>query len=384
MNRISIEVDNIVEVLTYYQVIKVYSSNDPNGQFTELTNPSTRIAMYAAYRVYYYDDPNGGSSTWYKTSYFNTTSLAESLLSDPIQGGVTVGKVGYTFKNYEAPPGTWGKAVTADDMRFTYLWGVDCQGSDVAQTVFTDSQFDYFVDKATAEIETYLTLDIFKHVRKTFPLTQTNPTTGLPLVKAPRWRSGADYTDEEFTYEFDPVQWMNFGFLQLRHWPVISIERYQWFNPVHGKIMDFIVNKWIRLKAEIGQLNTYPTTGLGYGPYSIASLAFRGMSVRYDGGFEVDYTTGYPSSDFIPGDLREIIGKWAAILVMGNIADGLLAGFSSSSVSLDGLSESFSSTQSPMNTWFGARTRQYMDEVKHYLERNRYKHGAFPMSFVGT
>lgn len=375
MNRISITVENIPLVLEVYDQLKVYRADSISGTYVEITDVNTRITMYAEYTQYFYDDADGTSDHWYKTSYFNSTTFDESPRSDPIEGGTEVTKLGYSHRNYGAPPGEWGRALTADDMRYTYLWGIDCEGSDVARTTWTDEQFDYFVDLAVAQIEGYLGIDIRKKVYKTYP--------DVALKRGARWVTGVDYTDVEEPYEFDPAQWQNFGFIQLRHYPVVSVERCDWYNPVHGKIMDMVANKWLRLQNEFGQLNLYPTTGFGYGPYSIASLAFRGMSVRYPGAFEIDYTTGYLSSDYIPGDLREIIGKWSSILVMGNIADGLMAGFSSASVSLDGLSESFSSTQSPMNTWFGARTRQYMDEIKHWLERNRYKHGAMPMSFVG-
>lgn len=375
MNRISVHVSNIVQVLACYDQIKVYRATSEGGTYSEITDANTRIQMYVEYTVYFYDDPDGTSAHWYKTSYYNSTNFEESPKSDPIEGGTEVTKLGYTHGNYGAPPGDWGRAVTADDMRYTYLWGIDCEGSDVARTTWTDAQFDYFVERALAQIETYLGIDIRKRVYKTYP--------DVALKRGVKWAGGVDYTHTEEPFEFDPVQWQNFGFLQLRHYPVISVDRADWYNPVHGKIMDLVANRWIRLQGEFGQLNFYPQSGFGYGPYSIASLAFRGMSVRYPGGFEIDYTTGYPSSDFIPEDLREVIGKWAAMIVLSNIGDGLMAGFSSSSVSLDGLSESFSSTQSATNAYFGARILVYAKEIKEWLERNRYKHGAMPISFVG-
>ena len=88
---------------------------------------------------------------------------------------------------------------------------------------------------------------------------------------------------------------------------------------------------------------------------------------------------GYETSDFVPEDLRQIIGELAGVGVMNIIGDGLLAGFSSSSVSIDGLSESFSSTQSPENTYFGARIREYREHVKNYVKEARYKFGNSPI-----
>jgi len=37
--------------------------------------------------------------------------------------------VGVTFGNYAVPEGCWGEIMTADDLRLTYLWGVDFRAS---------------------------------------------------------------------------------------------------------------------------------------------------------------------------------------------------------------------------------------------------------------
>jgi hypothetical protein len=112
-------------------------------------------------------------------------------------------------------------------------------------------------------------------------------------------------------------------------------------------------------------------------------LPWRIFGGRYPDAFEFDYTTGYKTAEFVPDDLRGVIGKWAVIKALASIGDGLLAGFSSQSVSLDGLSESFSSTQSATSAYFGARIIQYKDEIKQWLKDNRNKYGIIPMSFVG-
>ena len=74
--------------------------------------------------------------------------------------------------------------------------------------------------------------------------------------------------------------------------------------------------------------------------------------------------------------------KWASIKALASVGDGLLAGFSSSSISLDGLSESFSSTQSATSAYFGARIKQYQDEIKEWLKTNRYKFSNIPLGFI--
>lgn len=378
MVRLLIDVNNISQVLEYYDVIKVYRADAESGPWTvEITDAVTRIQMMPEVTQYYFDDTGGDSSKWYKVTYFREPTTESDIdQTAAIQGGTEVEKIGYTFGNYSPPPGEWGKLYTADDVRYTMLFGIDCVGSNIAQDTFTDEQFDQIVLEAMGEFENYLTVDIRKRVYK------TNPSNSL--VRARLWREGVDYTDEEDNYDYDYMQWSNTGFIRLRHNPVISIERAIWKNLVNGEIMDLVANNWVRVNKRMGQVNFYPQSGFTYGPYSVyGPIWTNAVGGRYPQGFEIDYTTGYPTSDFVPEGLRSTVGKYATIKALAVIGDGLLAGFSSQSVSLDGLSESFSSTQSATSAYFGARIMQYQKEITEWLSRNRYKFSPVPMSFVG-
>lgn len=377
MNRILIDVNNISEVLLVYNQIKVYRADSIDGTYVEITDANTRITINIGKEQYYYTDLAGTPSNWYKSTYFNSDTLVESdiALSTPVQGGEVPQKFGYTFDNYSPPPGEWGEVYTADDMRYTMLWGIDSVGSDVAQSEWEDSQYQQIVREAVGEFEAYLTMDIARKKYVTRPDDK--------LIQARKWREGVDYTNEEDTYPFDPQLWNRYGFVQLRHWPIIKVTRAQWFSPVEGLIMDMVENKWLRIKKEFGQVKMFPTGGFTYGPYSVyGPLWTNNYSSKYPDGFQFDYETGYKNSDFVPEGLRTTIGKYAAIKALAAIGDGLLAGFSSQSVSLDGLSESFSSTQSATSAYFGARIKQYSDEIVAWLQRNRYKFSPIPIGQV--
>lgn len=382
MNRITINVNYISQVLEYYNRIKVYRSETETGSYVEITTVLTRIELLASQEHYFYSDITGTRTQWYKTSYYNLTTLAESDMSDARLGGTEDEKIGYTFGNYVPPPGEWGKVYTADDMRYTMLFGIDCIGSDIASSTFSDEQFDQAVLEAVGEFETLLTCDIRRKIYKTFEAEDNRAS----LNRSRLWREGVDYTHLEDPYEFDTAQWQNFSFFQLRHYPIISIERAVWYSPVKGEIMDMVANHWLRLTSRnAGQIQMYPRDGLNYGPYSVyGPLWSQSMGGRYPGAMEFDYTTGFDSSDFVPEGLRAVIGKYATIKALAVVGDGLMAGFSSQSVSLDGLSESFSSTQSATSAYFGARIKQYGDEIKVWLTRNRYKFSPPPMSFTGA
>ena len=293
--------------------------------------------------------------------------------------------IGYSFDNYVVPEGEWGKLVTADDMRFTYMFGIDAVAQDINETIWEDSQFDFFVNGSLSEFEKYLTSDIRKKVYKT-PSIEGGGDNIEGLTRGRRYGPGVDYTDLEDTYPFIPANWNRYGYIQLRHWPIISVERAILNNAIGSQLFDLKGNNWLRLnRRQTGQINFYPSgRTFTFTPFGGGSVTQRLLSygIRYPGAFEIDYTTGYESSDFVPDDLRETVAKYAAIKSLASIGDGLLAGFSSQSVSLDGLSESFSSTQSATSAYFGARILQYQKEIQEWLKRNRYKWGAIPVGFI--
>jgi len=59
-----------------------------------------------------------------------------------------------------------------------------------------------------------------------------------------------------------------------------------------------------------------------------------------------------------------------------------MAGFSSSSLSMDGMSESFSSTQSATSAYFGARIQQYHKELDPFIEDTRRKFGHIALGSI--
>ena len=376
MNRILIDVDNLSQVMDYYDQIKIYRATSETGSYSEITDVDTRIVLEAEREQYYYSDDDGDDTSWYKTAWYNSVTTDESDFSDPRQGGTEAQKIGYSFGNYSAPPGEWGRVVTADDMRFTFVWGVDMKASDVGASEVDDEQLNFVVENAMAEFEHHFNIDIRKRVYKTEPASS--------LLRSPVWREGVDYTDEEDPYDFDPNQWDNYGFLQLRHHPLISVEDAGLYSAWGQKILD--INAWLRLYKKSGQIHIYPKGatlyGIGYVGTGLVAAWPQLFGRRYPHGFRIDYTTGWPSSDFVDRDLRNAIGMLGTVNLLNWMGDGLMAGFSSSSVSLDGLSESFSSTQSATSAYFGARIKQYTDYLKKFCEKNRLKYGNVPMGFV--
>jgi hypothetical protein len=284
-------------------------------------------------------------------------------------------EIGYTFQNYTHPAGEWGAVLTADDMRYTYMYGISLVAGEDGREA-TDGQLSQIVEMAMAEIERALDIVIRKRIYRT-NYAGTDSRT-------PKYRTPTDvWTHNDDAYMFLKRDWTNQGYIQLNHRPLLTVERAILKTPVDQMMIDLKSNNWLRLDKASGQIWLFPRIGTSYpiyGPYLGASgLILDRHWGDYNDAFEFDYTCGYENSDFVPEDLRQIVGELAAVGTMNIIGDGLLAGFSSSSVSLDGLSESFSSTQSPENKYFGARIREYREHIKKYLIENRYKFGGSPI-----
>lgn len=376
MNRLNIRIKEISRVLAEYDRVKVYRADSQDGTYVEVTNEATRIEIVPEKEIYFYDDSTGTSTHWYKISYFNSITMDEGSLSDPMKAGAEEGKIGYSFNNYSPPPGEWGKVLTADDMRYTFAWGIDMVASDELGSEVEEEQLEYCVECAMAEFEKSFMIDIRRRVYKTEPDSS--------LVQGVKWRDGVDYTDEEYPYDFDKVKWLNCGFVQLRHKPVISIEKAGFYSPWDTLMLD--IKNWVRVYPKPGQLAIVPKgpflMGVGYAGSGLLMAQPHLFGMNYPQGFKFDYTTGFKTSDFVPNDLRNAIGMLAAINLLNWMGDGLMAGYSSSSVSLDGLSEAFSSTQSATNAYFGARILQYLKWLKDFDKTNKYKYANIPLGFI--
>ena len=87
----------------------------------------------------------------------------------------------------------------------------------------------------------------------------------------------------------------------------------------------------------------------------------------------MSYVTGFCKQ---PQDILNIVGMLASINVLNVIGDSIVGvGVSSSSIGIDGLSQSISTTNSSGNSVFGARIKSYTEQIKNTLLRieNTYK-----------
>lgn len=80
-------VDELSNVMTQYDQVKVYRSSTKTGTYSEITGPTTRVDLVVDEVQYEYIDNTAPDVTyWYRTSYYNSSSGLESSMSSPIQG----------------------------------------------------------------------------------------------------------------------------------------------------------------------------------------------------------------------------------------------------------------------------------------------------------
>lgn len=182
-----------------------------------------------------------------------------------------------------------------------------------------------------------------------------------------------DYPDHydlaEPPYDYNLKQYRHWGFLQLRQYPIISVDKVQLVLPNFQSVVDFPMD-WVKVYPKVGQLNIVPYAGSPtvMTVAGAAGTAFPFLTGQFSRNFPqaiwVDYTAGLAE---VPEDLRSIVAKLAAIDVLGIAGDAILAGIASVGTSVDGMSENFSTTASATNATYGARILQLRGEVADFF-----------------
>ena len=273
--------------------------------------------------------------------------------------------VGYSFGNYKVPEGEWGTILTPDDFRYTYLWGTDFKATN--GSMFTDEQIQWFIDAATSEMERQLNITIVKQRIMCQDSVERN-----------HYVKGQDYDVEETPYDFSYRKIQRYGMIQTKQRPLLNVTRCTLINKGHNDDDDLLPSTVLDKKNGVIKFLKRPfkpnDTWKGI---CEAISPFGAETWNSHLFYSIDYEAGFDNSDEVPEDLRQHIGLMVAVSLLNVIGDGLMSGFSSSSLSMDGVSESFSSTQSATSGYFGSRIAQYREYIKTYVDTNKFKFGFF-------
>jgi hypothetical protein len=183
---------------------------------------------------------------------------------------------------------------------------------------------------------------------------------------------GVDFDKDESAYDYDAKAYRQYGFMQLKERPVQSIEGLRMVLPNGMTIIDFTrdenTRKWIKLYKDSGQVHIVPYAGdptlfaMMGGSQSAYPFATGRINSNLPQMFYVDYTAGYKLYQ-VPEDIRNVVAKMASIDILGIAGDAILAGVASQSTSIDGLSESVSTTASATSATYNAHILQYQKEI---------------------
>lgn len=302
----------------------VERSIDVGLSWTEITVPSERPVLEAGVVDYVHIDRMGGATYKYRIRYVSEQNGA-CVLSDPSD-------------SIDGAGALLLQVLTVAQLKQRYLFGVSLV--DDNGTALPDEVYEHYILTAISWLEHELDIKIL-------------PTTIT--------REAHDY------YRGDYAE---FNIIQLDNYPVISVEEYLVEYPSGQTIVSFPL-EWVRLDPDHGILRIVPTAGtlsavlIGQGGGFLPAI-YSGM-LHLPDLFKVSYTAGFRAGQ-IPRNLIDLIGMFASLgpfHMFGDLLAG--AGIASMSSSMDGLSQSISTTSSPMYAGYGARVRQYTEQIKHQI-----------------
>jgi hypothetical protein len=340
--RLEVRVADLAAVLARYNRIAVWrSSTGADGTYAEITAANTRPRLVSGVQTYWLDDPSGDAADWYRVAYMHSDTGATSGLSDP-QPAMDVALT--------------TSVMTVQQLKDVYLPGIDLTSD--GRTPYPDAMFEWGIKAAVDWLEKSLDLKL------------------LPT----RYVERCDY------YRRDFEEWV---LLRLRHAPIIddlrgatlpntSLTRVKVIWPGQETALEFD-QRWIQIREEAGQLRLVPVSG----SLSTMLLTASGGFLPFLAGgrdfmpdlFEVSYTAGFRLGS-LPYDLRDMLGKRAAFGPLMLAGDAIMGqGIASSSLSIDGLSQSISTRASSQGGVYAARMKQYAQELKEGIAaaRRTYK-----------
>lgn len=354
---VTIEVPDPDAVLASYNQIQIFRSvSDAGGPYREITGPGTRITIESGITEYEYEDEAGSPEFWYKFRFFNSTTLANDVFSEPQAG--------------ELDPAL--EIISIDELKIYYLFGLDLT-NDLGEP-YPDSLYAFWIKNAVDWLERKLDIPILETVI------------------------------EEERHDYYRDDYDNYIYIQLNRYPVRSIEEVKMVLPGE-QVVQVFEKSWIHPERHSGQLQLVPGTGTAGSILLGASGAWipfiYGNNKCIPDAFRVKYTAGFgkpppgswgfeagtnppsvshpdPQLDKVPPIITELVGKVAAFGPL-NIAGDLLggAGIASQSIGIDGLSQSFNTTSSATSAGFGARLIQYNKEIKDQIPTlYRHYHGS--------
>ena len=331
------DVPDVNAILVNFDCIQVFRSvNGPTGTYAEATDQNTRPRLVTDKTEYRFTDVNGAQPFYYKYRYYNSIDQTFDTFSDPERGA----------------PEPALTVLSIEELKELYLFGVDL--TDDQGLPYPNAMFAHYIKSAVDWLEKKLQIPI------------------LP-------RRYVDEAHDYYREDYDKYIW-----LKCINSPVMGVEEIKLVLPGE-QIVKVFEKDWIHLTRFDGQVQMVPGTGtagtillgasgawlpLIYGNNRFIPDCFR---ITYEAGFGRPSNPNAvsrpdPDLDSFPPDIKHVIGMISSFGPL-NIAGDLIAGagIASSSIGIDGLSQSVSTTSSATNAGYGARIITYQKELKDQI-----------------
>ena len=239
-----------------------------------------------------------------------------------------------------------GRVLSPEEVDSLYFYGVDILSTDGSK--LDNNTKKLYIKSAQEELEKYLDIKLFPRlVTETLDYNRDDYNNGFPTlqtsypVKDAKFLAGQLNGINQITY---PEEWLS------------------------NKTTN---SGWYRRQVAIVPNGSVVNAD--------AEVILTGVSAQYGlrsypnipNYWTVQYTTGFDIDKF-PMEIIQIIGMLTAIPLLAIAGDLILgAGIASQSLSIDGLSQSLSSTSSATNAGYGARIIEYrkiVDQMKKSLK----------------
>ena len=188
---------------------------------------------------------------------------------------------------------------------------------------------------------------------------------------------------ESEPHDYERSDYTNWGYVQLWKRPILEVKALRLMygtRPAWEVPLD-----WLKIDKNQGKVQMFPSSGSVTSMIIGASGAIYGLYNSWDYApqmWEVDYVAGMDSNN-LPAHLKELIYKKAVIGILQVWGDLILgAGIASSSISIDGLSQSIGTTQSAMYGGASARCEEYRKDIEALIPVLRQKYGGIRMTVV--
>lgn len=283
-------------------------------------------------------------------------------------------------KKGEILPG-WGTLIHPDELRRIMFYGneplLTTRGSQLE-----DFQLKNWCDQTVRAFASEIDWDIYPRLFRSRPLVGQNGRFDLE----PRTGRIEDYAEWDDSYDYDVSKNSNF-FLKLRRKNFCRLHKWVLTLPWSGNTVLDLTNR-ATIQHKTGILRAVYSR-IPFGNTGISQIGIQGYraldqsSTNLPGAYQVDYTTGYDHATRVPSELKDQILKYFSICLLSSYGEGIIGGVANYSTSVGVISESIGTTMSAENAFFGARIKQFTNELNEWWKKSKIRYTGISFGALG-